>query len=66
MNKSIRSKLVYKGLAIMWFIFGCVFIALPLLAKSDGRSVILGSIAAILFHTTAYLNWKKYKNSDIK
>ena len=50
----------------MWLIFGCIFIALPILAKGDKRSIILGLIASFLFFTTSYLNWKKYKESNKK
>jgi hypothetical protein len=60
----MKNKIVYKGLAIMWFIFGCVFLALPLLSHGDARSVTLGLIAALLFYITAFLNWKRYKDNS--
>lgn len=62
----LKNKIIYKILSVMWFIFGCIFIALPILAKGDMRSIILGLIASFLFFTTSYLNWKKYKESNKK
>ena len=60
----LKNKLIYKILYVMWLIFGCIFIGLPILAKGDTRSIILGLIASFLFFTTSYLNWKKYKESN--
>jgi hypothetical protein len=66
MDKNVRNKLIYKGLAITWFIFGIVFLALPLLGGGDSRSITLGIIACLLFFITSYLNWKRFKETNIK
>lgn len=57
----MKNKMVYKLLSLMWLVFGCIFIALPLLAHGNTKSILLGIIAALLFFTNSYLNWKKYK-----
>jgi uncharacterized membrane-anchored protein len=50
-------------MSIVWLIFGCFFLTLPLLLNISTRSSILSLIAAVLFFINFYLNWKKYKDS---
>lgn len=50
-------------MSIVWLVFGCIFLFFPLFGNGSTRSIILGIIAAALFITNSYLNWKKYKAS---
>lgn len=56
-----QDKNSYKGLAIMWFIFGCVFIVYTLLSSGDILGKSLTSLASILFFITSWINWRNFK-----
>jgi hypothetical protein len=60
----MKNKMLYKGLAIMWLIFGIILLMLPLVSNGDTRSITLGLIAALLFFISSYLNWKKYRGNS--
>jgi len=59
----MKYRLLYKVMSIVWLVFGCFFLTLPLWVNNSTRSSILGFIAAILFFSNSYFNWKKYKDS---
>jgi uncharacterized membrane protein len=48
-----------KGLALMFFIFGCV--SFVFFISGDTLIRILSSLASIAFFITSLLYWKKYK-----
>ena len=53
----------YKGLAIMWFILGCVFVVYTLLGSGDALGKSLTFLASMLFFITSWINWRNYKKS---
>ena len=53
----------HGGLAIMWFIFGCVFVVYTLLGRGDALARTLTAMAAVLFFVTSFINWRSSRKS---
>lgn len=59
----MKNILLYKVMSIIWLIFGCLFLLLPMIVNGTDRSKVLSIIAAILFFLNSYMNLKKSKQA---
>ncbi len=53
----------YRGLAIMWFLFGCVFVVYSLVGGGDALGKTLTALAAALFFITSWIYWRSSRRS---
>jgi hypothetical protein len=56
-----QNKSTYRGLAIMWSVFGCVFAVYGLSGKGDALATSLAFLASALFFITSWINWRNYR-----
>ena len=56
-----QNKSTYRGLAIMWAVFGCVFAVYGLSGKTDALGMSLAFLASMLFFITSWINWRNYR-----
>lgn len=57
----MKNKSNNKSLAIMWFIFGCVFIVFSWIDNGATLGKSLTSLISFLLFITAWIYWKNYK-----
>ena len=57
----MKNKSNNKSLAIMWFIFGCVFVVFSLIDNGATLGKSLTSLTSFLLFITAWIYWKNAK-----